>query len=76
MAMMGSDACVTCHTPTKQAYIGELIPGSGLVVLTGGNGLAAKSADELGRMGALAVLAEDGWGEQSLSRDVFEPRLQ
>ncbi|HSK96279.1 MAG TPA: hypothetical protein VK891_06655, partial [Euzebyales bacterium] len=51
--------CVTTHTPTGHPYAGRLDDGP-LGVLTGGNGSAAKSADELGRVGAL-LLRHDDW---------------
>jgi len=70
-----SDSCVTCHTPTGQAYVGLLQPG--LAVATGGNGYAAKSSDEIGRLSAAAVLSPDGWGaEEPLDRSIFAPRMR
>lgn len=50
------DTCVTSHTPTKRPYIGEASPG--VVVVGGGNGLAAKSADEIGRLAAVCATGE------------------
>ena len=49
------DTCATTHTPTKQLYLGEVLPG--LSVATGGNGYAAKSSDEIGRLASTVVLA-------------------
>jgi len=46
-----SESCVTSYTRTGYPYV-ELLPGGCIGVLTGGNGSAAKSADEIGRMGA------------------------
>jgi sarcosine oxidase len=46
-----SESCVTSYTRTGYPYA-DLLPGGRMGVLTGGNGSAAKSADEIGRMGA------------------------
>jgi sarcosine oxidase len=46
-----SESCVTSYTRTGYPYA-DLLPGGRIGVLTGGNGSAAKSADEIGRMGA------------------------
>ena len=73
-----SDACVTCHTPTGQAFVGEIAPG--LCVATGGNGLAAKSSDEIGRLGALCALSPEAWGRERIAgrptADVLRPVLK
>lgn len=53
-----TDSCVTTLTPTGQLYADKL-DGGRIGILTGGNGSAAKSADEIGRMGALMMLHED-----------------
>ncbi|MEE9148066.1 MAG: FAD-dependent oxidoreductase [Candidatus Tectomicrobia bacterium] len=53
-----TDSCVTTHTPSGQIYA-DRIDGGPLGVLLGGNGSAAKSADEIGRLGALMMLHED-----------------
>ena len=67
-----SDACACCKTPTGQAYIGTLEPG--LAVAVGGNGLAAKSSDEIGRLAARAALL--GWDPaEPLAAQAFAPRL-
>lgn len=50
-----TDTCVTTHTPTGNLYIDKL-PGGRVGMLTGGNGSAAKAADEIGRVGALMLL--------------------
>ena len=53
-----SDACVTAHTPSRLPYVGTAGAGdSGVTVCAGGNGYAAKSSDELGRITALSALA-------------------
>ena len=54
-----TDTCVTTHTPTGHLYIDKL-PGGRVGILTGGNGSAAKSADEIGRVGAL-MMQHDEW---------------
>ncbi|ETW96511.1 MAG: N-methyl-L-tryptophan oxidase [Candidatus Entotheonella factor] len=54
-----SDSCVTTGTPSGQIYADRI--GDGRVgVLVGGNGSAGKSADEIGRVGAL-MIAHDEW---------------
>ncbi|OJF97314.1 NAD(P)/FAD-dependent oxidoreductase [Pararhizobium antarcticum] len=47
--------CVTTFTRHGYPYIG-LIDGTRIGVLTGGNGAAAKSSDEIGRLGAALLL--------------------
>lgn len=71
-----SDACASDKTPSSQAYVGLL--REGLCVATGGNGYAAKSSDELGRLAACAVLADhDGWGScEALRKEIFQPVLK
>ena len=54
-----TDACVTTFTPTGQPYVDKL-EGGRIGVLVGGNGSAAKSADEIGRLGAL-MLQHQEW---------------
>lgn len=49
-----TDSCVTTHTPTEQLYADKLAGGR-VGILVGGNGSAAKSADEIGRLGALMM---------------------
>jgi sarcosine oxidase len=46
-----TESCVTSYTRTGYPYA-DLLEGGRIGVLTGGNGSAAKSADEIGRMGA------------------------
>lgn len=81
-----SDACANCRTATGLPYIGALRPS--LYVATGGNGLAAKSSDEIGRLAALAALgslrsSEGGiqsWDTADsnalLAREHFAPRAK
>ena len=68
-----SDVCVTTHTRTGQAYCGLVADNLG--VLVGGNGLAAKSSDELGRLAALCMLSKEGWDTAELPAAIFAPRL-
>ncbi|RDD36956.1 N-methyl-L-tryptophan oxidase [Trichoplax sp. H2] len=51
-----SDCCAYTLTPHNHVMIGNI--AEGMVLLTGGNGHAAKSADELGRIGALTIMNE------------------
>eukprot|EP00746_Dinoflagellata_sp_MGD_P086547 gnl/MRDRNA2_/MRDRNA2_34264_c0_seq2.p1 gnl/MRDRNA2_/MRDRNA2_34264_c0~~gnl/MRDRNA2_/MRDRNA2_34264_c0_seq2.p1 ORF type:complete len:465 (-),score=69.76 gnl/MRDRNA2_/MRDRNA2_34264_c0_seq2:11-1405(-) len=70
-----SDACASDKTPSSQPYVGLL--REGLCVASGGNGYAAKSSDELGRLAACAVLSKDGWGAgEALCKDTFQPILK
>ena len=48
------DTCCTTHTKTKQLYLDEVAPG--LTVVAGGNGYAAKSADEIGKVACTVAL--------------------
>ena len=50
-------ACAVSFTATGHPYIGRLDDDT--TVLTGGNGAAAKCADDLGRLGAVAALGGD-----------------
>lgn len=49
--------CAVSFTATGHPYIGRL--DAHVTLLTGGNGAAAKSADSLGRLGAVAALGGD-----------------
>lgn len=51
---MHTDTCVTTDTNSGRVYA-ERLTGGRLGVLIGGNGSAAKSADEIGRLGALMM---------------------
>ena len=51
---ISSAACVTSFTPSGYPAIGWLSPGR-IAVVTGGCGAAAKSSDEIGRLGAELV---------------------
>ncbi|WP_183895463.1 NAD(P)/FAD-dependent oxidoreductase [Rhizobium skierniewicense] len=58
-------ACVTSYTPTGFPAIG-FTASARIAVLTGGCGAAAKSSDEIGRLGAQllseGILADEGYG--------------
>lgn len=54
-----SESCVTSYTPTPYLYAGKF-NGGRIGVLTAGTGSAAKSADEIGRMGAL-MMRNQSW---------------
>ena len=73
-----TDACANCRTPNGLPMLGAVRPG--LHVATGGNGLAAKSSDEIGRLAACAALSPSGWdpGEthELLAAERFAPRLK
>jgi sarcosine oxidase len=56
---MHTESCVTTHTPTEQLYADKL-EGGRVGILVGGNGSAAKSADEIGRLGAL-MMQHENW---------------
>ena len=47
--------CVTCYTVHGYPYAG-FVDGERVALLTGGNGAAAKSSDEIGRIGADLVI--------------------
>ncbi|XP_078572853.1 N-methyl-L-tryptophan oxidase-like [Branchiostoma floridae x Branchiostoma japonicum] len=64
------DACVTVKTPTEQLYVDMVTPSLGVAL--GGNGYAAKSCDEIGRMAAKMILK--GRWDHDLPRDQFKVR--
>ena len=57
--------CVITGTPTGMPYIGMVDDGIGVAIA--GNGSAAKSSDELGRLGA-SLFGEAGWDSDSTRR--------
>lgn len=67
-----SSPCVITATPSGNPYIGFI--DDGLAVAIGGNGSAAKSSDELGRLAA-SLFSPEGWTD-SMSAASFEPRFQ
>lgn len=54
-ASLTTNSCVTVFTAHGYPYIG-FSDSSRLAILTGGNGAAAKSCDEIGRLGARLIL--------------------
>jgi len=63
--------CVITGTPSEMPYIGWV--DDGVAVALGGNGSAAKSSDELGRIAA-SLFGESGW-DSILSPGLFTPQL-
>ncbi|PDS75912.1 FAD-binding oxidoreductase [Rhizobium sp. L43] len=61
-----SGPCVANFTPTGYPYVG-FTQSPRIGVLTGGNFVAAKSSDELGRLGAV-LLAEGRLGDEDFGR--------
>ena len=62
--------CVHMRTPTHRPYIDEIEPDQ-VYVAFGGNGLAAKCADEIGRLGA-ELAASGSWRDDELAADDFK----
>ena len=54
MNVVSGDGCVTAHTPDYEPYVDMI--GEGFGVALGGNGYAAKSCLEIGRLAARLVL--------------------
>ncbi len=63
--------CVITGTPTGAPYIGWV--DEGVAVAIAGNGSAAKSSDELGRLGA-TLFSDAGW-DSPIDPATFTPRL-
>ncbi|XP_077991748.1 uncharacterized protein LOC144445969 [Glandiceps talaboti] len=66
------EGCVTTVTPTGQPYCDMVTPTLGITI--GGNGVAARSGDEFGRMGARMIVA--GCWDHDLPRDNFRVRFK
>jgi glycine/D-amino acid oxidase-like deaminating enzyme len=66
-----TDSCVTMVTPTGHPYIDMVTPRLGVAI--GGNGHAAKSCDEIGRLAARMLLGEPWDGD--FDRDTFRLRM-
>ncbi|NJM39872.1 MAG: FAD-dependent oxidoreductase [Anaerolineae bacterium] len=66
VARWASKPCMNTYTPHDHPYIAQL--DEGLFVCTGGCGSAAKSSDEIGRMGAMLAL-EGKWTGDLSSED-------
>jgi sarcosine oxidase len=71
LASISTAPCVVTATPSGYPYLG--FAGGEVAVAVAGNGSAAKSSDELGRLAA-SLLSADGWTD-SLDRALFEPRV-
>jgi len=68
MLSFHGDFCAIQETPTNRPYIDKV--HSQLGVSIGGNGYAAKSSDEIGRISAMMMLKEN-W-DSDIPRDVFK----
>ncbi|MCP4226009.1 MAG: FAD-binding oxidoreductase [Actinomycetia bacterium] len=66
-----TEPCVITSTSSGYPYLGWV--DEGIAVAIGGNGSAAKSSDELGRLAA-SLFSPDGWTD-SLDASVFEPQF-
>ncbi|XP_052278548.1 LOW QUALITY PROTEIN: uncharacterized protein LOC127877012 [Dreissena polymorpha] len=67
MSRWHGDSCVVVETPTNRPYIDMVHAQLGVAI--GGNGYAAKSSDEIGRIAAMMMLRE--W-DSPIPRDVFQ----
>ncbi|CAH1796506.1 unnamed protein product [Owenia fusiformis] len=63
------DTCVTTRTPTSRLYIDMLSPTLGVAI--GGNGWAAKSCIEIGKIAALMVTSDSGHWTYDIPRENF-----
>ncbi|XP_077989599.1 uncharacterized protein LOC144443882 [Glandiceps talaboti] len=72
MVATHGESCITTLTPTNQLYCDMITPTLGIT--TGGNGYAAKSADEIGRMAARMIIA--GCWDHDLPRNNFRVRFK
>ncbi|XP_069102650.1 monomeric sarcosine oxidase-like [Argopecten irradians] len=66
------DHCVITKTPTNRPYIDLVHPSLGVAI--GGNGYAAKSSDEIGRIAAMLVLY--GKWDSELPVEAFKLKLK
>ncbi|KAL5004169.1 hypothetical protein ScPMuIL_017625 [Solemya velum] len=66
------DRCVIVETPTSRPYLDMLHSQLGLV--TGGNGWAAKSSDEIGRLAVGMIMG--GIQDEELTADMFTTRYK
>lgn len=72
-APVHSDTCVVTWTASGNPYLDEIVAGR-LYVAVGGNGKAAKSSDEIGRLGA--ALALTGAWHDDLPAEAFRVQFQ
>ncbi|MEM7091480.1 MAG: FAD-binding oxidoreductase [Actinomycetota bacterium] len=63
--------CMITRTTSGYPHLGWI--DEGVAVAIGGNGAAAKSCDEIGRL-ASTLFSPGGWDDQVLDAAVFEPR--
>ncbi|XP_069101909.1 peroxisomal sarcosine oxidase-like isoform X2 [Argopecten irradians] len=66
------DHCIVTETPTHRIYIDLVHPDLGVAI--GGNGYAAKSSDEIGRIAAMLVLY--GKWDSELPAETFKLKLK
>ncbi|MDO6399002.1 NAD(P)/FAD-dependent oxidoreductase [Leptospira santarosai] len=66
-------ACVDIYTPSGFPYIGWIT--NGIALALGGNGEAAKSCDEIGRLAATLFMS-GGWDGDSLDQEMFTPQIR
>lgn len=71
IASITTAPCVITGTSSGHPYIGFV--DDGIAVAIAGNGSAAKSSDELGRLGA-ALVSNGGWDDQ-LDASIFTPKF-
>jgi sarcosine oxidase len=72
-APLHTDTCVVTTTPSDYPYV-DLIADGRICLALGGNGRAAKSSDEIGRLAASLLLAGE-WNEPEYPRDAFRARF-
>ncbi|XP_060583335.1 uncharacterized protein LOC132739605 [Ruditapes philippinarum] len=65
-----TDSCVITETPTTHPYIDMIHDQLGVAI--GGNGFAAKSSDEIGRLGVSMMTSQ--W-DSTIPRHVFKVKL-
>lgn len=65
-----TDSCVITETPTTHPYIDMIHAQLGVAI--GGNGFAAKSSDEIGRLGVSMMTSQ--W-DSTIPRDIFKIKL-
>jgi sarcosine oxidase len=62
--------CVMTYTPNEHPFVGFV--DDGVVVAVGGNGSAAKSSDEIGRL-ATTLLSSGGWVDEDIEAESLAP---
>ena len=71
-ASFTSRPCVITETPSGHPYVGFV--DDGVAVAVGGNGSAAKSSDELGRLASM-LFSEEGWSD-SIDAELLAPQIR